>query len=149
MPDWKWELLSETKKIGDYTCYKAQSVKRVTEEEIAEFKENQKKQNDGKTVFFSMSEPKDKTTTVWYTPDIPVSQGPADFWGLPGLILEANFDNTTLLCSKVILNPKNKTEIKKLKKGKKVTKAEYDKIINEQLEQMSDGKGNIKIEINR
>jgi len=145
LPDWKWELQSETKKIGDYTCYKAVSIKRVTEKDMEEYNEEKKKQNE-KTNFFVI-EPKETITTVWYTPEIPVSQGPGNFWGLPGLILEASYDDTIILCSKIVLNPKNKTEIKKLKKGKKVSRAEYDKIMTKQFEQMKDGDGNIKIQI--
>ena len=35
--------------------------------------------------------PKTIEVTAWYTPEIPINQGPADYWGLPGLILEVNF----------------------------------------------------------
>lgn len=28
------------------------------------------------------------TTTVWFVPKIPIPTGPAEFWGLPGLIIE-------------------------------------------------------------
>ena len=78
-----------------------------------------------------------------------MSQGPGEFWWLPGLILEANYDNTTILCSKVVLNPKNKTEIKKPKKGKKVTKKEHESLIAKQMEQMTDEDGAIRIEIHK
>jgi GLPGLI family protein len=33
--------------------------------------------------------PKDVTITAWYT-EIQVNQGPENYWGLPGLILEIN-----------------------------------------------------------
>jgi GLPGLI family protein len=51
-------------------------------------------------------------------PEIPVSQGPEGYWGLPGLILEVNDGKTVLLCSKVVLNPKVKAEIKAPSKGR-------------------------------
>lgn len=144
-----WKLESESKKIGDYTCYKATCVIPVTEEDKTAYEEFKKKKSDSKTSFFVMEEPKESVITVWYTPEIPVSHGPGEYWGLPGLILEANFDKTVILCSKVILNPKDKVVIKAPKKGKKVTKKEYERLIENQMEQMKDSDGAIKIEINR
>lgn len=146
---WKWELKEETKKIGSYTCYKAIHITPVTADDLKQYEDLKKQQETSKTTFFVMDEPKERITTVWYTPEIPVSQGPGEFWGLPGLILEASYDETTILCSKVVLNPKSKNEIKKPKKGKKVTKKEYESLIEKQLEQMKDENGAIKIEITR
>lgn len=145
--DWKWQLESETKKIGNYTCYKAVSIDKPTPEDWAAYEAQQKKQKEGTTNFITILEPKERMTTVWYTPEIPVSQGPGKFWGLPGLILEASFDDTVILCSKITINPKEKVEIKLPKKGKKVTKKEYDSLTEKQLEKMKDGNGNITIEV--
>jgi GLPGLI family protein len=36
---------------------------------------------------------------AWYAPQIPVAQRPAEFWGLPSLILEVSAQNTTFLCT--------------------------------------------------
>ena len=80
--------------------------------------------------------PEDIEVTVWYTPQIPVSQGPGEYWGLPGLILEVNADRTTILCSKIVMNPEEKTEIKQPSKGKEVTKEEYNTIVKEKVEEM-------------
>ena len=63
--------------------------------------------------------------TAWYTPQIPVSQGPGEYWGLPGLILEVNAGTTTVLCTEITLNPNEKVTIKKPSKGKKVTRDEF------------------------
>ena len=35
--------------------------------------------------------------TAWFTPEIPVSTGPAMYGGLPGLILEISDGNRTML----------------------------------------------------
>jgi len=144
-----WKLESDSKKIGDYTCYKATYTVKVSEKDKVDYEEAKKQQSKGKTTFFIMDEPKETVITVWYTPEIPVGHGPAEYWGLPGLILEANFDKTVILCSKIILNPKEKVVIKAPKKGKKVTKKEYERLIENQMEQMKDADGNIRIEINR
>ncbi|WP_445452889.1 GLPGLI family protein [Flavobacterium sp. 25HG05S-40] len=149
---YQWKLESETKKIGDYTCYKATYLIPVSESEKEAYEKLKNKKEDGKTQFMMLSEPKEQLITVWYTPEIPFSHGPGEYWGLPGLILEANFDKTVILCSKVILNPKEKLTIKVPNKGKKVTKSEYERLVQEQLEQMSnqsDEKGGIRIEVHR
>lgn len=145
--NWKWQLQGETKKIGEYTCYKAISVIPVTAEDKAEYEKRKNKKSESSTQFIYVEEPKEKTITVWYTPDIPVSQGPGDYWGLPGLILEVNDEQTVILCSKIVLNPKDKITIKAPKNGKKVTKKEFNTQIEKQMEQMKDSKGDIHIQI--
>jgi len=80
--------------------------------------------------------PKEIEITAWYTPQIPVNQGPGEYWGLPGLILEVNADRTTILCSKIILNPQEKEEIKVPSKGKEVTRKEYNDTVKQKMEEM-------------
>ena len=96
----------------------------------------------------TLSEPKEEIIEAWYTMEIPVSNGPREFWGLPGLILELHDGNTTLLCSKIVLNPKEKIEIKAPKNGKKVTQKEFDKIQEKKLKSMMDQNGAIEIRTN-
>jgi GLPGLI family protein len=134
-----WKLIDETKKIGDYTCYKAEIVIPVTEKQKSAYKDFLKRQ-ESKTSLFTMQEPKDKVVTAWYTPEIPVSLGPKNYWGLPGLILEVNEGNLIVLCSKVTLSSKAVAEIKKPNIGKKVTQAEFDALEKEKLDSTkSDG----------
>ena len=78
---------------------------------------------------------------AWYSPQIPVSQGPLEYWGLPGLILEVSVGNTTMLCSKVILNPKEKSKLSAPDKGEEVTKKEYQTIIMEKMREFRDNRG--------
>lgn len=145
LKNWNWQLTSESKKIGDYTCFKAISIKKVTQEELDDYKKEKAKELAGKTSFFVSEEPKESTFIAWYTIEIPIAQGPEYFWGLPGLILEASFDKTVILCSKVVLNPSKSYTMKLPKIGKKVTKAEYDKIVEDKLESMKDKDGVIQI----
>ena len=84
---------------------------------------------------------------AWYTPEIPVSQGPDNYWGLPGLILEVNDGTTTILCTKVVLNPENDVKIKVPSKGKEVSRKELAEIREKKSEEMmknfkNGGKGN-------
>ncbi|AUC83496.1 GLPGLI family protein [Lacinutrix sp. Bg11-31] len=80
--------------------------------------------------------PETEEVVAWYTMQIPVNNGPGDFWGLPGLILEINSGRTTILCSKIVMNPAEKQEIKMPTKGKEVTKAEYNDIVKKKMEEM-------------
>ena len=87
--------------------------------------------------------PKEITVTAWYTPEVPLNQGPGEYWGLPGLILEVSAGQTTIVCSKIVMNPKDKTEINSPDKGKEVSQEEFDKIVNDKMEEMRErwGKG--------
>ncbi|AEH00322.1 GLPGLI family protein [Lacinutrix sp. 5H-3-7-4] len=80
--------------------------------------------------------PKEVEVVAWYTMQIPVNQGPGEYWGLPGLILEVSSGKTTILCSKIVMNPQDKQEIKKPTKGKEVTKEEYNEIVKNKMEEM-------------
>ncbi|MEQ6123502.1 GLPGLI family protein [Pseudotenacibaculum sp. MALMAid0570] len=132
----QWELGVETKKIGQYTCYKATMVKVNNEFDWTVFRRNRNNQKKDST----KTEQKDKErkilVTAWYTPEIPVSTGPDDHWGLPGLILELNAGRTTMLCTEIVLNPEEKVEIKAPKKGDKVTREEYNAIVKKKTEEM-------------
>ena len=147
----EWKLESETKNIGNYTCFKATAVRPVSQSDFRNFrrkKEDVKKEeneSDTKTEekkeaqttnFMDQWEmPKEIEVVAWYTPDIPISQGPENYWGLPGLILEVSDGKTVILCSKIVMNPKEKKEIKAPKKGKVVSQQEYDKIVAEKMEE--------------
>ncbi|MDI9256571.1 GLPGLI family protein [Flavobacterium sedimenticola] len=172
LPKLEWKMEAETKVIGGYTCFKATAVKPVSVSDFRNFrpkKEADKKEADGtkteekkedkdktetKTNFMDGFEmPKEITITAWYTPDIPVNQGPDNYWGLPGLILEVNDGKTTILCSKIVLNPKEKADIKAPSSGKEVTQKEYDDIVIKKMEEMSEmngnGRGGFQMRINR
>ena len=149
-----WKMEAETRVIGGYTCYKATAIKKPSATDFrnmrprkddAEKKEGAKPAEEKKTNFLDAVEvPKEIVITAWYTPEIPVSQGPEGYWGLPGLILEVNDGRTTILCSKVVLNPKDKVEIKPITKGKVVSQKEYDDAVMKKMEEwreMNQGRG--------
>ena len=146
---WEWQMSDETKKIGEYTCQKATFTEPVPEEAKKEYEEMLAKKKDGKTMFFGLTEPKPKNIIAWYTSEIPVSHGPKNYWGLPGLIMEVNDGETTLLCTKVVLNTKNVKEIKVPKNGKKVTRKEFDKIDKDSFDKMKDNDGMIIQKVER
>lgn len=140
----EWELTGDSRQIGNYTAYKAVfSV--ISERKTMSFG-NEDEEPEMKTV--------SDTTNIeaWYTPEIPVSQGPDDYWGLPGLILEVSDGTTSYLCTKVVLNPEEEVNIKVPGKGKKVTREELRVIMEEKQAEMmknfSKGKGNSTFRIN-
>lgn len=132
----EWELHGETKNIGDYTCYKATYSKQIEASSVMTFSssDDEDKDEDSKV----SSEMKTITVTAWYTPQIPVSNGPESYQGLPGLILEINDGDLTILCSKITINPDKKIEISEPKKGKQVSQKEYDEIIKKKMKEMSE-----------
>ncbi|MEM0542271.1 GLPGLI family protein [Flavobacterium sp. j3] len=99
-----WKILTETKKIDNYLCYKA----------IYEY-EYVARNNTKKT----------KIITAWFAPSLPFPFGPIEFHGLPGLILELNKDYTTYQAVKIsLINEHIKIDFPK---GKTITQEEYEK----------------------
>lgn len=147
LPKLEWKLGSETKQIGKYMCFKATAVKKVDGLDFNSMRrrnrdnEEEAKAKDSTAVKNPLDEvevPKEILVTAWYTPQIPINQGPGEYWGLPGLILEVNADRTTILCSKIVMNPSEKEVIKIPSKGKEVTKQEYNDIIKKKMKEMSE-----------
>lgn len=141
-----WKMEAETKVIGGYTCYKATAVIPASKTDFRNFRpknddkkqEPKKEENKEKKTSFldEIDLPKEITITAWYAPEIPINQGPEGYWGLPGLILEVNDGKTITLCSKIVLNSKDKAEIKAPSNGKQVTQAEYDETVTKKMEEM-------------
>lgn len=149
--NFNWKMEAESRVIGGYTCYKATAVIPASKTDFRNFrmkKEEEAKKaettTDGakKTSFLSEIDlPSEITITAWYTPEIPVNQGPEGYWGLPGLILEVNDGKTTILCSKVVLNVKEKVEIKAPQNGKEVSQKEYDETVIKKMDEMMEMNG--------
>jgi len=135
----QWEMTGETRQIGQYTCYKATMVKVDNTIDWGSIfsrrgKNNQKK--DSTKVKEEKPAIKTQIVTAWYTPQIPVSAGPADYWGLPGLILEINAGRTTMLCTEIVINPENSIEIKEPSKGKEVSRDEFNTMMKKKSEEL-------------
>ena len=150
-----WVLGKETKQIGNYMCFKATATIFNSDLNWYDFSwnelrpSNKKEQSDsipktGLNVTPPIPEEETIPTTIvtaWYSPQIPISQGPLEYWGLPGLILEVNVGNTTMLCSKIVMNPDEKLKIEAPQKGKEATKKEYKSIITGKMVEMRNNRG--------
>jgi len=107
-PKTAWVLANEIKKIGKYQCYKATAVvETMGSKGIIKY-----------------------DVVAWYAPELSIPFGPLGFSGLPGLIMELEYQQTRYYVSKIDLSSKDKIEIKKPTQGKVVTKEEFENIGN-------------------
>ncbi|MFA5296801.1 MAG: GLPGLI family protein [Lutibacter sp.] len=132
---YEWKMEQETKMIGENLCFKATT--------IIEMPANANNFSFGRRNNDSKEEEKTEEekielvpVTAWYSMDIPVGHGPGDYWGLPGLILEINAGNTQIMCTKIVMNPKEKADISEPNKGKVVTQKEYDDMLKVKMKEM-------------
>lgn len=96
-----WKITKETKKIGDYDCYKA--TKKVL-------------LNNRLPIMVS----------AWFTPEIPFSFGPKGYGGLPGLILALDERGFYFYADSVKISDES-LQIKKPERGKLIKIDEYQK----------------------
>jgi GLPGLI family protein len=134
---YEWKMEQETKMIGNNLCFKATT--------IIEMPANAGSFSFGRRNADNKEEEKEEAqkielvpVTAWYSMDIPVSHGPGDYWGLPGLILEINAGNTQMMCTKIVMNPKEKSDISEPKKGKVMSQKEYDVMLKEKMKEMQE-----------
>ncbi len=129
LPDYHWKITGETKKIGDYTVIKAEGT-----EKIRKLKKSKDviKEKDSKKEF----EEVEKKVVAWFTPELPISNGPGKYWGLPGLIMEVNKDGEVILLKELIINPTKYNEIKKPEEGEKLNEKEYREKMKKERERM-------------
>lgn len=142
----EWKMGTESKQIGQYMCFKATALVPTKELTWYDFSWSDLRPattTESDSTEVKPAEPEIKMTEVeaWYTPEIPVSHGPGEYWGLPGLILEVSAGNTTMLCSKIVMNPKEKIKIEAPDRGKEITKSEYQATIQEKMLEMRNNRG--------
>lgn len=108
----QWNLLDETKRIGNYAVYKAKGYKMV----------------EGSSGLVK------RDFTAWYTPQIPVQYGPYLYCGLPGLILEVQVgEDLVFKATDITINGDDAVEIN-IPKHKIITRAEANTKLKSYLE---------------
>ncbi|NNK71557.1 MAG: GLPGLI family protein [Flavobacteriaceae bacterium] len=144
----EWMMGTETKQIGNYICFKATASIPTSDLTWYSFSWDRLRNNNQQNGDPAQGEEKETEPDVamtevetWYTLQLPVRHGPLEYWGLPGLILEVSAGDTTILCSKIVMNPDDKTEIEAPEKGKVVSKKEYQNIIAEKMREFRDNRG--------
>ena len=104
MSSMKWQLSKEQKTIKGFKVYKATGFETI-------------KNNSGEHEI---------SIIAWYTPEINLAFGPANYGNLPGLILELERNKKTYTVESI--TDKEVIEIEKPSKGKQVTQAEFEEI---------------------
>lgn len=107
----RWEIKKETRIIAGYVCKLAITTKKVR----------------GK--LYSIK--------AWYAQSIPVSLGPKDYNGLPGMILGIEEKGNYYYAINV--NQSNDLNIEKLAKGEKISSQEYIKMLEKAAKAMRGG----------
>ena len=130
-----WKLEKESKMIGQYAAFKATAIRKIEPNAFTAMRRRRNTENDSTAV---AKEPTEEIITAWYTPQIPVSQGPDEYWGLPGLILEVNAGRTVILCTKIVINPKEGLEIDQPDKGKEISRKDYEAVVAEKTKEMAE-----------
>lgn len=81
----------------------------------------------------------EENITAWFTVEIPSNDGPGNYYGLPGLILKVKTNSFTIEAKNVTIS-KEKIELKKPTKGKKVTAEEFEKIKTDKIDNLKNMK---------
>jgi len=128
----KWKLVNETKEILGYSCRKAVTTIEVRRGGARTITTN----NSGGTTVDTSAQ---RTPTMvkqevvaWFATDIASPTGPESYIGLPGAILQLDVDNgLTVIKATEVKTTANTKDLKEPKKGKKVTREEFTKIMME------------------
>ena len=104
--NWKLDESGETKQIKGYTCKKATAT-------LAQ---------------------RNTPVVVWYTEQILCPSGPEGWGGLPGMILEVNMGDGEMIITAIDITDKaDKKLVSAPSGGKKITRKEYQKMMEEQF----------------
>jgi GLPGLI family protein len=138
----KWKMGEETKTILNHLCRKATAIKYG--------KRMMMNMDNGK---MERKEVQDTSNIVaWFTTDIPVSAGPAEYQGqLPGLILEMDINNgRQTFITKGISAKADLIVIKEPQGKKRYTPEEFNKERDKMMDEMqrNNGGGNRVIHMN-
>lgn len=117
-PRYKWKILNEIKEVAGYICMKAETQDTL----------------------------KDHVIHAWFATDIPVPGGPEGYYGLPGMILELNMNEGSVIitATKVNLEPTEEEgfTLPKKMKGKKISRVDFNQKISKYIDQCIEGRRN-------
>lgn len=140
-----WKLAEETRQVLGYTCHKA--TRKIMQ--AAPTMRMVTMGGGGNSNRDTTSRPagREVEVTAWYASDIISPAGPENYGQLPGVILQLDIDNgTTVYTATEIAKKVDTKELKEPKKGKTITRAEYQQMMREMMG--NQGGGNMRISRN-
>lgn len=143
LKQYKWKLSEETKTIAKQLCKKATTM--ITAPQMTmrmSVRMNRGGDNNADTAAAAPVKPKETELVVWYAENIPVSIGPDNYSGLPGVIMEVDVDNGASLTTAVEVSTKYpKKELVQPTKGEKMTRAQFQENMQKLIQDMQKGGG--------
>jgi GLPGLI family protein len=113
---YKWEISNDTKVINDFVCYRANTML-----PFDDFR--------GKGVI---------EVEVWFCPEFPLPYGPDIYFGLPGLVFEANQKNSKIKFYLKKIEKLEETQPIKIPDNKTITEDEFTTIFNTEMKNLTD-----------
>lgn len=102
LPTFKWEITDIAGDISGYKCKLAKTTR-----------------NNGDAIM------------AWFTDEIAISEGPRDYWGLPGLILQVQINDKVLIVATAIKKISDQKSIVFPTKGNKMTHKQFTELQKE------------------
>jgi GLPGLI family protein len=143
LKQYKWKLSEETKTIAKQLCKKATTM--ITAPQMSmrmNMRIGRGGENNTDTTASAPMKPKETELVVWYAENIPVSVGPDNYSGLPGVIMEMDLDNGASVTTAVEVSTKYpKKELVQPTKGEKMTRAQFQENMQKLIQDMQKGGG--------
>jgi GLPGLI family protein len=139
LKQYKWKLSEETKTIAKQLCKKATTM--ITAPQMR-MRISRGGENNTDSAANAPMKPKETELVVWYAENIPVSVGPENYSGLPGVIMEMNVDNGASVTTAVEVSAKYpKKELIQPTKGEKMNRAQFQENMQKLMQDMQRGGG--------
>lgn len=135
----RWKLSEETKTIAKQLCKKATTM--ITAPQMR-MRVSRGGENNSDSAANAPIKPKETELVVWYAENIPVSVGPDNYSGLPGVIMEMDVDNGASVTTAVEVSAKYpKKELVAPTKGEKMNRAQFQENMQKLMQDMQRGGG--------
>jgi len=142
LKQYKWKLSEETKTIAKQLCKKATTM--ITAPQMMRMRVSMGRggENNTDTTANTPRAPKETELVVWYAENIPVSFGPDNYSGLPGVIMEIDQDNGANVTTAVEVSAKYpKKELVAPTKGEKMNRVQFQENMQKLMQEMQRGGG--------